>query len=108
MPPISVDPSRFRDQPLHLAPCIIAREASDGDYVVICDDLIVARIRRAQKSFGRVAWDWTFTGPHFPSSMAKGSGSADTLSDAKAVVRKGFDLWLDYFSASPEQAVWLV
>lgn len=106
MPPISVNPSRFRDRPLHLAPCIIAGEASDGDYVVICDGMIVARITQTQKSFGRLAWDWSFTGPHLPAAMSKGSGSCTTLAEAKAQVRGVFHMWVVYVTAKPEQAVW--
>ncbi len=106
MPLHSVDPARFCDKPLHLAPCIIGGEASDGDYVVICDEMILARITRTPKAFGRTVWDWSFTGPHLPDGMSKGSGSAATLAEAKTIVRATFDTWLAWAGANPEQAVW--
>jgi hypothetical protein len=78
-----------------LAHCTLSlRPVGDKDFQVIACDVTVGQIIARRRSFGRVAWFWSLSGPHLPPTM-KGAGSnAMTLDGAKAALKSSLDAWL--------------
>ena len=104
---IKVNPSRFQGKPIFLRLTIIGNETKPDDYIAVCDDMVLARIMRVQKSFGRSSWDWTFTGPYIAREMGGANGSAASLDDAKTAVRFTFNRWVGWSSVQGKDADWL-
>ena len=98
-----VDPRRFLDQEMTLRR---TSADSDDDYVVMITGLDTARIHQVKLAGSIVAWNWFITGPAIPRDQYPHNGTADSLEDAKSIVRQKFNAWLMRAVKREIAAVW--
>ncbi len=66
----------------------------DSDFQVEACGLIVGQIIARRRTFGRVVWFWSLSGPHLPPTMGGAGSNATTLQGAKAALKSSLDVWL--------------
>jgi hypothetical protein len=101
-----MNPARFISKPLLTIATLIGGQTAPDDLTVMCDGVMVGRLMKVPKSFGRSTWDWTLTGPYIAPEMGVGSGSAETKDAAKAAMRSRWDMWLTWALAQGGDVAW--
>lgn len=78
----------------------------EGVFEVRVCDAPVGQIMRRKRSFGRVVWFWSISGPHMPETMDGAGSNAQTLEGAKLAVKRTFDSWLQSATGEPGNMLW--
>ncbi len=84
-----LDADRLQRGQLSLAPL------GAGEFQVLAAGLPAGQIISRRRSFGRVVWFWSLSGPHLPHAMDGAGSNAHTLGGAKAAIKSSFDAWLE-------------
>ncbi len=98
--PTRLDASDLAIGSLALAP------VGENDLQVLACGLAVGQIMSRRRSFGRVVWFWSVSGPHIPETMALAGSNAQTLGGARQAVKRTFDAWLHTATGQPGNMPW--
>ena len=77
------------------------KPVGEGEFQVRICDAPVGQIMRRKRSFGRVVWFWSLSGPHIPETMIPAGSNAQTLDGAKLAIKRAFDFWLQSATGQP-------
>lgn len=83
------------------------RPVSESEFRVEVDGLPVGQIIARRRSFGRVVWFWSLTGPHLPAAMEIAGSNAMTREGAKAAITSAFETWHRSTTGQPGGIRWL-
>jgi hypothetical protein len=90
-----------------LANGILSMKAvGESDFEVWACDAPVGQIMRRRRSFGRVVWFWSLSGPHMPETMGVAGSNAQTLEGAMLAIKRVFDSWLQSATGEPGNMLW--
>ena len=79
---------------------------SDNNFQVVASGAVLGEIIARRRSFGRVVWFWSLSGPHLPESMQGSGSNATTLEGAKAALKSSLDSWLQSATGQPGDVQW--
>lgn len=98
--PRRLDVNDFAHGALSLKP------VGESDFQVQIGGLTVGQIMGRRRSFGRVVWFWSLSGPHIPETMAVAGSNAQTLAGAKQAIKRTFDAWLQRATGRHGDMTW--
>jgi hypothetical protein len=82
------------------------KPVGESDFQVEVCDAPVGQIIRRKRSFGRVVWFWSLSGPHIPETMSAAGSNAQTFEGARQAVKRAFDDWLRLATGQPGNILW--
>lgn len=82
------------------------KPVGENDFQVQVCDVPVGQIMRRKRSFGRVVWFWSLSGPHIPETMSAAGSNAQTFEGARQAVKRTFDDWLRLATGQPGSIPW--
>ena len=82
------------------------KPVGEYDFQVEACDAPVGQIIGRKRSFGRVVWFWSLSGPHIPETMRAAGSNAQTFEGARQAVKRTFDDWLRSTTGQPSNIPW--
>ncbi len=70
------------------------KPVGDRQFQVEACGLILGEIIARRRSFGRVVWFWSLSGPHLPEAVGGAGSNATTFEGAKAALKSCLDISL--------------
>lgn len=68
--------------------------------------LTLGEIIARRRSFGRVVWFWSLSGPHLPETFGGAGSNATTFEGAKAALKSCLDAWLQSTAGLAAETAW--
>lgn len=95
-----IDPDELAQATLSLMP------VGDGVFQVEACGRIIGQVISRRRSFGRVVWFWSLSGPHLPEAMGGAGSNASTLQGAKAALKSSLEVGLQAATGRSGNTSW--